>query len=103
MIDKVLAILKEAFGYHKKGHVVVDKVKYTKDGDVEQETIKIKTFDEWIIELERINARNLMETNCLMVTSIQWNELKQIIQSYQSVLDKLDVELKYFEQKTFNA
>jgi hypothetical protein len=40
---------------------------------------KERTFDEWTKDLERINERNIAESRCLMVTVVQWSELKQII------------------------
>lgn len=40
---------------------------------------KERTFEEWVLDLEASNRVNLMNSNCLMVTSIQWNELKKIV------------------------
>lgn len=40
---------------------------------------KERTFEEWILDLETINERNMKETHCVQVTVIQWNELKEIV------------------------
>lgn len=46
---------------------------------------KERTFEEWILDLETINERNMKETHCVQVTVIQWNELRQIIRRLKEV------------------
>jgi hypothetical protein len=37
------------------------------------------TFEQWVVVVQELNSTNIRKYNQLVLTVIQWNELKQII------------------------
>lgn len=53
-----------------------------------------KLFEEWVTEMERLNYRNIAEMNQLMITTIQWNELKVIVNNMQRGIEEIEENAK---------
>lgn len=55
-------------------------------GDIVEEPPKPKTFEEYVEGVQDINRKNIADSNCLVITVIQWQELKEIVTDLQTMI-----------------